>query len=122
MLFLKALFGLLAYDIFNIFRPFRALYSYARKFKVAAVPAGHHTTDHICTAINYACAWYPKQARCLQRSFVTARLLRKYGIAAEIVLGAQKLPFSAHAWVEVNGRVVNESSNVQLTYSVWDRC
>ena len=39
-----------------------------------------------------------------------------------MVLGAQKLPFKAHAWVEVDGRPINERSNVQGTYAVWDRC
>ena len=73
-------------------------------------------------AVNYAGVWYPKQALCLQRSFVTTYLLRKYGLSAHMVLGAQKLPFKAHAWVEVEGRAVNERSNVQATYAVWDRC
>lgn len=68
------------------------------------------------------CAWYPKQALCLQRSFVTTYLLRKHGIAAQMVLGAQKLPFKAHAWVEVDGRAINERSNAQATYAIWDRC
>ena len=39
-----------------------------------------------------------------------------------MVLGAQKLPFKAHAWVEVGGRAINERSNVQTIYVVWDRC
>jgi hypothetical protein len=76
----------------------------------------------VCTAVNYACVWYPKQALCLQRSFVTTYLLRKHGFAAQLVLGAQKLPFKAHAWVEVDGRAINERSEVQATYTVWDKC
>jgi hypothetical protein len=78
--------------------------------------------DRVCKAVNYACVWYPKQALCLQRSFVTTYLLRKRGVPAQMVLGAQKLPFKAHAWVEVDGRAINERSNVQATYAVWDRC
>ena len=38
-----------------------------------------------------------------------------------MILGAQKLPFKAHAWVEVNGRAINERSNI-ATYAIWDRC
>jgi hypothetical protein len=38
------------------------------------------------------------------------------------VIGAQKFPFKAHAWVEVNGRVVNERSDVQSIYGIWERC
>jgi hypothetical protein len=80
------------------------------------------TIDRVCSAVNYACIWYPKQVLCLQCAFVTTYLLRKKGALAHMVLGAQKLPFKSHAWVEVDGRAINERSNVQATYSVWDRC
>jgi hypothetical protein len=56
------------------------------------------------------------------RVYLTTYLLRKQGVDARMVLGAQKIPFQAHAWVEVNGHAVNERSDVQATYSVWDRC
>jgi hypothetical protein len=47
--------------------------------------------------------------------------LRAFGIPATLVIGARRLPFQAHAWAEVNGRVVNDSdSGVQL-YGVLDR-
>ncbi len=121
MLFFQALFALLVYDILNSFRPFRALHSTVKRWKVANKPFGQDTVDRVCTAVNYACVWYPKQALCLQRSFATTYLLRKHGVPALMVLGAQKLPFKAHAWVEVNGRAVNERSNVQA-YGVWERC
>jgi hypothetical protein len=88
----------------------------------SAGQANEDTIDRVCTAVNYACVFYPKQALCLQRSFVTTYLLRKHGVSAEMVLGAQKLPFKAHAWVEVDGRAINERSNVQATYAIWDRC
>ncbi len=122
MLFLKAFFGLLVYDILTISRPFKSLHSTIKKWKVADKPAHQETIDRVCTAVNYACAWYPKRALCLQRSFVTTYLLRKQGLPAQMVLGAQKLPFKAHAWVEVNGRAVNERSDVQAIYGVWERC
>ena len=67
------------------------------------------------------CVWYPKQALCLQRSFVVTYLLRKNGIPAQLVMGAQRLPFKAHAWVEVNGSAINERSNVRAAFAVWDR-
>lgn len=122
MLFLRALFGLLAYDVLNTTRPFRTIYSMVKDWKVVSGHAGPDTIDCVCNAVNYACVWYPKQALCLQRSFVTTYLLRRYGVTAQMVLGAQKLPFKAHAWVEVQGTSVNERSNVQATYAIWDRC
>lgn len=122
MLFSQAIFALLAYDVLSTFCRFETLYSMVKGWKVERGPADQDTIDRICTVINYACIWYPKQALCLQRSFVTTYLLRKHGVPAHMVLGAQKLPFKAHAWVEVGGRAINERSNVQATYAVWDRC
>jgi hypothetical protein len=122
ILFFQALFMLLVYDILNLLCRFQTLYSVVKGWKVTGKAADFEVIDRVCTALNYACVWYPKQALCLQRSFVTTYLLRKHGVSANMVLGAQKLPFKAHAWVEVDGRAVNERSNVQATYAVWDRC
>jgi hypothetical protein len=122
MLFLKALVGLLVYDSLTTFRPFKSFHSTVKGWTVADKPTDQETIDRVCTAVNYACAWYPKQALCLQRSFITTYLLRKQGVPAQMVLGAQKLPFKAHAWVEVSGRAVNERSDVQAIYGVWERC
>ena len=66
--------------------------------------------------------WYPKQAMCLQRSAVTTCLLRSAGVQAEMIIGCQRLPFLAHAWVEVDGEVINDKAQVQLTHAVLDRC
>src|SRR5690348_10992652 len=98
MLFLQAILGLLIYDILATFGRFEHIYVIVKCWKVAA----RHNRDRtmitrICEAVNQACIWYPKRALCLQRSFVMTYLLRKYGIRAELVLGAQRFPFKAHA-------------------------
>ncbi len=122
MLFFRALLTLGAYDVLSIFCRFKTIYSMVQDWRVASAPSGEDTINRVCQAVNYACIWYPKQALCLQRSFVTTYLLRKSGVPAQMVLGAQKIPFKAHAWVEVDERAINERSNVQATYAVWDRC
>ena len=122
ILFFQALCMLLAYDILSALCRFQTIYSMVRGWKVNSKTDRPGIIDRVCIAVNYACVWYPKQALCLQRSFVTTYLLRKHGVAAQMVLGAQKLPFKAHAWVEVDARPVNERSKVQTTYAVWDRC
>jgi hypothetical protein len=120
-LFLKALFNLFVYDIVNTIRPFKAIPSAVKAWKVADKPGDKGTVRRVCAAVNYACVWYPNRVLCLQRSFVTTYLLRKQGVPAQMVLGAQRLPFKAHAWVEVNGRAINERSYVQAIYGVWER-
>ena len=122
MLFIRALLTLVGYDVLSTFCRFNTIYSMVKDWRVASAPSSQNTINRVCMAVNYACIWYPKQALCLQRSFVTTYLLRKHGVAAHMVLGAQKLPFKAHAWVEVDGHAINERSNVQATYAVWDRC
>jgi hypothetical protein len=70
----------------------------------------------ICAAVEKACVWYPKKALCLQRSAVTACILRSYGIPAQMIVGVRPMPFLAHAWVEAEGSVVNDFPNVQKFY------
>lgn len=63
----------------------------------------------ICAAVNMAACFYFKPVRCLQKSVVTARLLRRAAIDCRVVIGFRQAPFFSHAWVEVDGRVLNDS-------------
>jgi len=121
-LFWKALVGLVAYDLLLLGHDFATLHRIVRNWKVSGKQPSTDATGRVCAALNRACVWYPKRALCLQRSSVTTCLLRNCGVSAHMVLGAQKLPFRAHAWVEVDGRAVNERSDVQAIYGVWERC
>jgi hypothetical protein len=75
----------------------------------------------ICRAVDIACICYCKPVLCLQRSAATTYLLKKHGFPATLVLGAQHSPFKAHAWVEVEGRVVNDKPYTPEMYAVLDR-
>jgi len=57
--------------------------------------------------VDWAAAFYWKRVLCLQRSIAATRLLRAYGVKADLVIGCRLAPFAGHAWVEVDGRVVN---------------
>ena len=121
-LFWRALIGLLVFDFLLLVRNFATLHRIVRNWKSNGMKSPRFTTERVCDAVNLACSWYPKRALCLQRCAVTICLLRSCGVRAEMVIGAQKLPFKAHAWVEVNGRAVNERTDVQAIYGVWERC
>lgn len=71
----------------------------------------------ICNAVSRACVWYPAKTACLQRSAVTTCLLRSFGIPALMKIGVRSMPFQAHAWVEVDGSVVNDWPRVKQFYS-----
>jgi hypothetical protein len=122
LLTIRAFCRLAAFDFRQLNRNFASLCESVRSSKVADRTVPTDITASICDAVNHACVWYPKRVRCLQRSVVTTRMLRSYGVPACMVVGAQKLPFKAHAWVEINGMAVNERADVQVIYSVWERC
>ncbi len=120
--FCKALLGLFFFDVVLLLKDFTLVHRIVRGWKVAApIQADPDLVSRICKAINYACSWYPKRVLCLQRSAVTTCILRSHGIAAQWALGAQRLPFKAHAWVEVNGQAINETADVQSIYALWEK-
>jgi len=84
------------------------------------------TSDRSATEMNHAmdiaCAIYFRRVLCLQRSAATTVLLRRHGLAAEMVVGVRLLPFKSHAWVEVAGSVVNDKPYIGALYRVLERC
>jgi hypothetical protein len=119
---LKAYLMLIHFDLYLARGNFAALYDKVRKYPVGTRAPAPDAVERICAAIDMACIWYWKEALCLQRSASTACLLKKYGIPAQLVIGAQQMPFRAHAWVEVGGRVVNDKLYIPEMYAVLDRC
>ncbi len=103
-------------------RKFSALYNKVRNYPLSTQLSTPDDVKRICAAVDVACVWYWKQTLCLQRSATTACLLRRYGARAQLVIASRPMPFQAHAWVEVEGRVVNDKPDVQATYAVLDRC
>jgi hypothetical protein len=121
-LVLKAYWKLILFDLFLARRNFAALYNKVREYPVGNQPAAPDVVERICSAVDVACIWYWKEALCLQRSAATACLLKQYGVLAQMVIGAQQIPLKAHAWVEVDGRVVNDKPYTPEMYAVLDRC
>jgi hypothetical protein len=118
----KALLALLAFDLFGFGRNFGTMHRFVSRRKVAPRLVSPDAVDRVCDAVNNACVWYPKRVLCLQRASVITCMLRHYGVPAQMVLGAQKVPFKAHAWTEVDGRAINERNDVQKKYGVWEHC
>lgn len=121
-LFLQAYLLLIRFDFFLACGDFAKLYDKVRGSKTGEnkVDPGH--IARICAAVDLASIWYYKQILCLQRSAATTCLLRRFGVSAQMVIGVQQLPFKAHAWVEVNGNVVNDKPYIRAMYEVLDCC
>ena len=80
------------------------------------------SSQELCRAVDLACVCYVKQVLCLQRSAATTLLLRRHGWTAEMVIGAKLVPFESHAWVEIDGCVVNDKPYMSELYEVLERC
>lgn len=122
MLTLRAYAKLILFDLCLTRGDFEGLHTRVRTCPVANRHPQPRSIEQICYALDMAVIWYWKQVECLQRSAATACLLRRHGIPAEMIIGAQQLPFRAHAWVEVRGQVVNDKPYMREIYTVLDRC
>ncbi len=119
---MRAYASLLHFDFLLRRGNFAAVYDAVRSRPCRLRECEGDTIRRVCGSVDSACIWYWKQVLCLQRSAATACLLKDAGIPAQLVIGAQHTPFRAHAWVEVDGRVVNDNSYTNEIYSVLDRC
>jgi hypothetical protein len=122
LLILRAYWRLIHFDLYLARKDFFSLRADVRNSPANKSINGSPTTETICEAIDLACIWYWKEVLCLQRAATTACLLKRYGVPARMIIGTQQVPFKAHAWVEVAGRIVNEKPYMHEIYTVLDEC
>jgi hypothetical protein len=114
---LYALLGLAWFDLVLWLLSLKSLCSLVRNWPLtSANPPYSPIVGQVCRAVEKACVWYPRRALCLQRSAITTCLLRRMGIPARLTIGVRPMPLLAHAWVEVDGAVVNDWPRVQGFY------
>jgi hypothetical protein len=109
LLVIRALWELFRYDAIHAVRGFQYI---CRKLEEQPLPPAEGASkreQQVCQAVSLAACFYWKRVYCLQRSVAAARVLRGSGIPARVVIGYRPSPFFSHAWVEVNGKVVNDS-------------
>ena len=73
--------------------------------------------------VKTAAKYYQPWANCLKKSLVLWILLRDRGIMSEIRIGVEResTTFAAHAWVEYQGMVLNDSDDVHQRFQAFDR-
>jgi hypothetical protein len=121
-LVLRAYLKLVYFDLSQARGNFSALHEKVRNYPIESAPRSPDATVKVCRAVDVACIWYWKEVLCLQRSAVTVYLLKRCGVPARMVIGAQQMPFKAHAWVEVDNRVVNDKPYMRDIYALLDEC
>jgi len=117
---LRALWELLRYDMVAGVGGFRAVRRGLPKADPARKPADGLDVA-ISQAVDWAAAFYWKRVLCLQRSIAATRLLRAYGVPAELVIGCRLAPFAGHAWVEVEGRIPSGPAAYPQRLAILDR-
>ena len=62
----------------------------------------------------------PIKLSCLQKSFSLWMMLRKVGIDSDLMIGINNITkdFSAHAWVELEGNVLNDKPDISNDFTV----
>ena len=109
----RVMWRLALFDLLLAFRGFRSIYRDLSRHNLPTRPRQVELETAVCQTVTKVSSFYWKPVRCLQRSAVTARVLRIYGIDATVVIGYRPAPLFSHAWVEVEGRVVDGSPAYQ---------
>ena len=113
---------LLYFDWLIGFGGFARVREAVRKQEMKSAPKRRDRDRELAHAVDLACVFYFKRVLCLQRSAALVVLLRHHGYQAEMIIGAQLLPFLSHAWVEVDGRVINDKPYITQIFQALDRC
>jgi len=108
-LVVRAFCELIRYDLTNSIFGFERVLRRMTAARVKDCPVLPGTVALVSNAVTLATCFYWKPVLCLQRSTAAASMLRKNGVPALLVIGYRSAPFFSHAWVEVDGRVVNDS-------------
>ncbi len=109
ILVFAVLWELVRYEFLFRIGGFQGIRRTLQKPLPSGFPASGVSEAEVCRAVEWALCLYWKPVLCLQRSVATARLLRKQRLDAKVVVGCRPDPFFSHAWVEIDGRIVNDS-------------
>jgi hypothetical protein len=122
MLAVESWLTLLFVDLTLRLRGFNALHRLLQKRKVKQVRKHGQPSEALSNAVDLGCVFYFRQVLPLERSAAAALLLRRHGWPADLILGVQIFPYESYAWVEVEGRIVNDQPNLLEVYEVLQRC
>ena len=77
-----------------------------------------HSPDRIGELVTKVGHYMPWKPNCLERSITLAWLLRRRGHEASLRIGVQQIPGDLlfHAWIELNGVVLNDDPDVAGLY------
>ena len=93
----------------RVYRVVQRLHS--RRFAVPS-SGSHPVVGRTREAVRIATRYYWRRGLdCLPRAMTVYVLLHRRGVPATLHIGVKRYPFGAHAWVECEGRVLDDSEN-----------
>jgi hypothetical protein len=92
-----------------------------RPVAAACLPASE--IQAVSDLVNLAARRSPLPATCLTRSLLLAWLLRRRGVRAELRIGVRiaNNGLEAHAWVEFEGRPINDKADIAKDFAPFER-
>jgi hypothetical protein len=101
------------------FRTTTALLTKARGAHASGSAAPHDCAASLARLLTFAADHTPGRPACLARSVTLWFLLARRGVAARVKIGVRNTgSFSAHAWVEIDGRVFLDAPDVAERFAV----
>lgn len=100
-----AILTLISFDIRLQFLGFQHVCAWIQRWPIGDQRASSGALGRLGTIewiVGRICLYYPKRVLCFERSAVLTRLIRRNGLPTRLVIGAERLPFYMHAWVEVD--------------------
>lgn len=103
-------------------RTFQWIAKAGRKAPRAAEDVAEHEVEAIFAAVQRANRfYYRRRLDCLPKALATYRFLRLHRVPAQLCLGVRKYPFSGHAWVEFEGKVLDDQPDRVRGYTLLKR-
>lgn len=104
---------------------FRRLYTFLKRTSPIPPSSSHPSIAELqdmARLVNAAANRGPIHSACLARSLTLWWLLRRRGVASDLRIGVSKEggEFAAHAWVEVDGTVINDSPESITRFAAFD--
>lgn len=118
-LLLEALVGLFAVHMTGSFG-YRFVYVLIGRWPLLGLSRPKRCIEEIVEAVTEAAVWFPTRTYCLYRSAVVTLMLRMRGVPAKLVIGFRPVPLESHAWVEVEGAIVNDRPQYKKYFKVVD--
>ena len=85
----------------------RDLVSAARLLSGAGAVVSARANDHVMRFRDWR-PFYPRAASCLFDSLALGRFLWSAGVRSNLIYAVRGGPFSAHAWLEIGGSIIND--------------